>query len=468
MTPRKKGQKWEISYRCPGYSKPIYERFPSYEAAKLRVAEIEYEKSIGQLRPPQVSVAGDKGASKKFITVGELLDEYVQLYGLRHWGDSYLSYSRHRIEHYIKPYIGSVLLCDLTPHILDHFYNSLQDKPAVILKGHKATDKTISPQVIEKIHALMKSALNQAVTWGYIQTNPAVNITLPKVKSQAREVWTPDQAQAAIDLCDDLILRLAMLLALGCSLRIGEILGLTWDCVDITDESTANGTAGVYINKELKRCDKSSLDDLKRRGRSTVLFTFPDLKQGAKTSLVLKDPKTASSVRTVFLPETVANALRDMKAAQEADKNLLEAAYQDYNMVIAHPDGRPYEERQIAEKLRDLIQKNGLPPVVFHSLRHCSTTVKLQISGGNIKAVQGDTGHAQARMVTDIYAHTYTEDRRHLAQKMDQEFFRGCKQQPAPDIKAADDEAAQALRLLQENPAMVKLIIATLGGTADS
>ena len=467
MKPRQKGQKWEISYRCPGYSKPIYERFPSYEAAKLRIAEIEYEKSIGQLRPPQVSIQGDNSASKKFITVGELLDEYVQLYGLRHWGDSYLSYSRHRIEHYIKPYIGKVLLCDLTAHILDRFYNSLQDKPAVILKGHKATDKTISPHVIEKIHALMKSALNQAITWGYIQTNPAANITLPKAKSQAREVWTPDQAQQAIDLCDDPILRLAMLLALGCSLRIGEILGLTWDCVDITEESIASETAGVYINKELKRCDKSSLDDLKRRGRSAVLFTFPDLKQGAKTSLVLKDPKTASSVRTVFLPRTVSSALHEMKLSQASDKELLGAAYLDYNMVLAHQDGRPYAEHQIADKLRELIQKTGLPPVVFHSLRHCSTTVKLQISGGNIKAVQGDTGHAQARMVTDLYAHTNTEDRRRLAQKMDQDFFQGSKQ-PVSDGEAPEDETSQAMRLLQENPDMAKLIIAALGRSAGS
>ena len=464
MTPRKKGQKWEISYRCPGYSKPIYERFPSYEAAKLRIAEIEYEKSIGQLRPPQVSVLGDNGASKKFITVGELLDEYIQIYGLRHWGDSYLSYSRHRIEHYIKPYIGSVLLCDLTAHILDHFYNSLQDKPAVVLKSHKEQDKTISPHVIEKIHALMKSALNQAITWGYIQTNPAANITLPKAKSQTREVWTPDQAQQAIDLCNDPALRLSMLLALGCSLRIGEILGLTWDCVDMTEESTANGTAGIYINKELKRCDKSSLDDLKRRGRSTVLFMFPDLKQDAKTSLVLKDPKTASSVRTVFLPGTVLTALREWKAVQKTDKELLGAAYKDYDMVLAYQDGRPYEERQIAEKLRNLIQENGLPPVVFHSLRHCSTTVKLQISGGNIKAVQGDTGHAQARMVTDLYAHMNTEDRRRLAQKMDQDFFQGNKQ-VTPDTESTEDEAAQVMRLLQENPAMAKLLIAALGRT---
>jgi len=414
-----------------------------------------------------VSVPGDNSTSKKFITVGELLDEYVQLYGLRHWGDSYPSYSRHRIEHYIKPYIGSVLLCDLTAHTLDRFYNSLQDKPAVILKGHKVTGKTISPHVIKKIHALLKSALNQTITWGYIQTNPAANITLPKAKSQPREVWTPEQAQEAIDRCDDPLLRLAMLLALGCSLRIGEILGLTWDCVDITEESTRNGNAGIYINKELKRCDKSSLEDLMRRGRSSVLFTFPDLKQGTKTSLVLKDPKTTSSVRTVFLPGTVTTALQKMKTVQEADKELLGAAYRDYNMVLAHQDGRPYEEHQIADKFRRLIQEYNLPPVVFHSLRHCSTTVKLQISGGNIKAVQGDTGHAQARMVTDLYAHTNTEDRRRLAQKMEQDFFRSGKK-AAPDDRPLKDETGEALRLLQENPDMANLIIAAFGRTTGS
>ena len=39
MRPRKKGQQYEICYRCPGYTKPIYERFPTYEAANLRVAQ---------------------------------------------------------------------------------------------------------------------------------------------------------------------------------------------------------------------------------------------------------------------------------------------------------------------------------------------------------------------------------------------------------------------------------------------
>ena len=76
---------------------------------------------------------------------------------------------------------------------------------------------------------------------------------------------------------------------------------------------------------------------------------------------------------------------------------MLDSDYQDFGLVIAHEDGRPYEERQIAFLLRKLTDATGLPPVVFHSLRHCSASLKLQIGGGNVKAVQGDTDHAQSR-----------------------------------------------------------------------
>ena len=78
--------------------------------------------------------------------------------------------------------------------------------------------------------------------------------------------------------------------------------------------------------------------------------------------------------------------------------------------------------------LSTFIQENELRSVVFHSLRHSSTSIKLQISRGNIKAVQGDTGHAQARMVTEVYAHTNNEERLLLAQKVDENFF----QTPTP------------------------------------
>ena len=462
MKPRKKGQQYEISYRCPGYDKPVYERFSTLDEANVRCAEIDLARARGELRPPTRTAA----PAKMFLTVSELLDEYVQLYGLNHWGDSYLSYSRHRIEHYIKPFLGDYLVKDLTTHDVDVFYDQLLVTPAIVTKGHKDTGKTVSTDVIKKVHDLLRSALNQAVAWNYIPSNPAEKATLPRHKPKKRDVWTAAEAKHALDICLDAVLKLAMLLAIGCSMRVGEILGLTWDCVDISPESVRNGSASVFVNKEVKRCYKESLEDLKRRGHSDVILTFPEWKlTGSKTVLVMKAPKTESSVRRIFLPQTVAEALIAAREEQDKQKAFVGEGYMDFNLVIAHDGGRPYEEKQIAEMLRDFIKKEGLPPVVFHSLRHCSTSIKLEVSNGNIKAVQGDTGHAQARMVTDVYAHTHDDVRRTLAQKVEADFFHKEQAQPAGEKSvsekpAGDPTVMQAMQIIESNPQLAQLLLA--------
>ena len=345
----------------------------------------------------------------------------------------------------------------MTTHDLDLFYDSLQDQPAVVLKGHLKKDQMISPSVILKIHALMRGAFRKAVAWKYITVNPAENVTLPKYSSKERASWSASEVKYALAICENPVLKLAMLLALGCSMRIGEILGLTWDCVEWSAEALEAETASLSITKELKRCQKSSLEALEKRGRNKTLFVFPTWKQtDCTTALVLKPPKTESSIRTVFLPRTVAMALLDAKKQQDEIKLLLGSDYQDFGLVLAQPNGRPYERRQIERMLDVFIAENGLRKVVFHSLRHSSTSIKLQISRGNIKAVQGDTGHAQARMVTEVYAHTNNEERLLLAQKVDEHFF----QTPTPGAFAPTGEMQKVLQILAEKPELVKLLAA--------
>lgn len=75
------------------------------------------------------------------------------------------------------------------------------------------------------------------------------------------------------------------------------------------------------------------------------------------------------------------------------------------------------------EKMQKVIHAEGLPDVVFHSIRHTSVTYKLKLSGGDIKAVQGDSGHAQADMVTEVYGHILDEDRRKNAELMENAFY---------------------------------------------
>lgn len=92
-------------------------------------------------------------------------------------------------------------------------------------------------------------------------------------------------------------------------------------------------------------------------------------------------------------------------------------------------------QKPCCTKMKQIIKKEGLPDVVFHSLRHTSVTYKLKLSGGDIKAVQGDSGHAQADMVTEVYGHILDEDRKKNAQLMENAFYN--KENLNPDIHGA-------------------------------
>ena len=130
------------------------------------------------------------------------------------------------------------------------------------------------------------------------------------------------------------------------------------------------------------------------------------------TNLVLKKPKTDSSIRKVWIPKTVAYILREWRDIQDQYKDFLGRDYYDYNLVLTLPNGRPVENRTIDKEFKKLREKANLPSVVFHSLRHSSTTYKLKLNHGDLKATQGDTGHSQIDMITDVYAHILDEDRR--------------------------------------------------------
>ena len=79
--------------------------------------------------------------------------------------------------------------------------------------------------------------------------------------------------------------------------------------------------------------------------------------------------------------------------------------------------------RIVRDRFQKLCEENDYEVVVFHSLRHLSTGYKLKMTNGDVKSVQGDTGHAEAEMVTDVYSEIIDEDRRFNAQKMDKEFY---------------------------------------------
>ena len=289
-----------------------------------------------------------------------------------------------------------------------------------------------------------------------IEKNPCTYATVPKHKLQKREIWTAETLMYAMDVCEDERLKLAINLSFSCSLRLGELLGLTWDCVDISPEAIEENRAYVYINKETQRVKKESLKDLEGKD---VLLVFPSQHKTNTTVQILKTPKTESSIRKVFLPKSVANMLVEWKAEQDEVKEVLGEEYIDYNLVMATTFGNPIGTGAIRGQLKKLIEEHNLPPVVFHSLRHSSVTYKLKLNGGDIKAVQGDSGHSQVDMVTDIYSHIIDEDRRRNAELFEEAFYEKKNLDPkmreettTQTVDVPDDVDAELLAKVLANP----------------
>lgn len=424
-----------------GVKRQKWETFATNAEAKRRKVEVEFQQNSGTFIAPSAK------------TIRELLDEYVSIYGINTWALSTYEGRKSLIDNYINPLIGDMKLPEVTPRVMDQFYKSLLTVKSKPRPYQTPKNEFLSARTVKEIHKILRNAFNQAVKWELMSRNPVLNATLPKSEAKPREIWTSDTLFRALELCDDDLLALAINIAFSCSLRMGEMLGLTWDCVDITEDSINSGRASIYVNKELQRVSKQALDELDGKG---VIFIFPPILAGKHTRLVLKEPKTKTSVRRVFLPKTVAEMLVKRKAELDELKELLGDEYRDYNLVFCLSTGTPVEGQVINRGLNKLIKDHDLPKVVFHSLRHTSTTYKLKLTGGDMKAVQGDTGHAQMKMVSDVYSHIIDEDRRVNAQRFEEAFYSGASHEVAPN-EAVDEEKAKLIKLL-DNPEVATLL----------
>lgn len=465
---KKRGNKYSVIYSytdAQGNSRQKWETCKTLKQAQARKVTIEAEMLKGTFIEPRKQ------------TVEEFMWNFVKLYGEKKWGVSMYNSSCALIVNYIIPIIGQKQMQEMTARTVDELIQTLRHTPSVTTKTHKATSKFLTDSNIEKIYKLLRCAFKQAVRWEIIGKNPFDNAILPRTHYKARSIWNADLIRQALDACTESKLYIAMNLSFACSLRLGEILGLTWDNVHISDEDIAADDAWIYIDKELVRATQRAIDMI---GERDILYIFTPMMKNTKTRLILKRPKTDSSIRKVWLPKTVAYILREWQKAQAEMKEFLGDEYEDFNLVVAYKNGRPCDARMIEKGFSDLKKKAGLPNVVFHSLRHSSTTYKLKLNHGDLKATQGDTGHAETDMITKIYAHILDEDRKINAQKFEASFYsapdlRKVKApQVSPQLQTAlpsgqtppseKNSLVSLLIQLQQKPELLSSLAALLGG----
>ena len=441
---RKRNDKYSVIYSYideNGNRKQKWETYPTRAEALRRKKEIEFKQNLGNF------------VVRNCKTVEELIGEYITLYGKENWTYSTYEGNMGVINNYILPIIGNVKLEDINTRFIEQYYKKLLITPSVINSATgKKKHEYVSPSTIKDIHKILRSCFKQAMKWELIEKNPCTLASVPKHKTQHREIWNAETIFYAIDVCKDERLKLAINLAFSCTLRMGELLGLTWDCVDISTEAIEENRSYIFVNKELQRIKKSSLETLDAKD---ILYVFPSSHTKNTTLLVLKIPKTESSVRKVFLPRSVAEMLQKWKLKQLNTKAILGEEYNDYNLVMTSEFGSPLESGTIRVSFNKLIEEHHLPKVVFHSLRHSSVTYKLKLNKGDIKAVQGDSGHSQTDMVTDVYSHIIDEDRKKNAELFEDAFYK--KNNLDPNMVSEEVDMELLMKALA-NPEMRALL----------
>jgi len=465
-TVKKRGNKYvvissEPDSQLPGKHKQNWETFETEDEAMVRKAEIELEKARMKL-----------GAKATGVTVRKLLSDFIEIYGSSKWALSTYSSNKALIENYINPLIGDIDLSVINGMFADRFFRDMsKTRYIATVQKTRNTGKTLAPAMLNSINKIMRCAFNQAIRWEIVTANPFTKATLPDYHPAETKIWRSSDITSALAACGDIRLEVAINLAFACSMRAGEITGLQWSNVNVSEQSIREDDSWLYIDRELTRVSADALIALDDKD---VLFKFPKILPGKKTELILKTPKTRSSIRKVWIPRTVAELLLRYRQWQLAHISKLKEIgdeYLNFDLVLTEDSGRPYQNyKKHFDKLK---HSNDLPDVVFHSLRHSSTTYKLKLSGGDIKATQGDTGHAQVEMVTKVYSHILDEDRKINAQKFDEEFYNRAKRASSTsslgddrtsedfsgsfrtDKRSSQPDAKLLMELLEKNPALL-------------
>ena len=410
---RKRGRGYEIHYTYEN-KKGVKKQGTQTVKTKVEAERICREYDEGKENNDYVAPNKD--------TIAKLLDDFVDSYGKKKWGHSQFQGQTGLIRNYIKPLIGSNRAQTFTTKDADMFLDDLACTPAVT-QCNPNEPQPITPCTVRSCAKLLRTAFKQFKKWNIVKENPFNDATLPEHEAEERDMWDADTIAKALSLCKRTYLYISLHLAFACNVREGEICGLQWSRVHISDKDIEDDNARIVIDRQLSRV---SAEAIKKLGKKDIIIIFPTKmksEKDARQRLVLKKPKTKSSERTVWIPVTLAHILRRYKELQDETKYHMGNAYTDYDLVLAQSDGSPYEGNVISRRFRELVRENDLPFVVFHSLRISATTYKLALSKGDVKAVQGDNGHATADMTLRTYGRVLDSGRKVNAQRFEEFFY---------------------------------------------
>ena len=291
------------------------------------------------------------------MTIGEYLDRWLAdvrdtVRKSTHEGYEYA------IEPHIKPALGRIKLKDLNPAQIRWLYRD-------------RLDSGLAPAMVHKQHVVLHKALKAAVADGLIPRNAAAGLKLPRITREEIAPLTEEESRRLLETVRGARLEALYVLALSTGMRLGELLALKWEDVDLEG------------------------------GRLRVRRTLTH----AGKAFVLGEPKTKNSRRTIRLTKGANAALKAHLSRQLEEMERMGSLYQPGGLIFATEGGTIVNPSNLRNRsFKPLLKRAGLPPIRFHDLRHTCATLLLSKSV-NPKVVSEMLGHASISITLDIYSH---------------------------------------------------------------
>jgi integrase len=287
------------------------------------------------------------------------------------------------------PHIGSVPLQKVRARHLDRLYKALADHGG--RAGRKLRGKTV-----RNVHVLLSKALGDAVRRGYLVANPVLAVDPPaRDDSVERAAWTPEQVRTFLDVAAVDPLAGICRLALATGLRRGELLGLTWDDLDL-DEETVRVQRQVLV-----------------RPRAVA----------SERRVFIRDTTKTRRIRIVRFDPATADGLKRWKAAQNAERLEMGPAWRTDGGLGVHAawvvteGGSVVQPDTFLGRWRRLVKTAKVPAIPLHGARHSYATIALE-AGVRLDVVSAQLGHSNVATTANIYAHVSPAAAQDAAERM--------------------------------------------------
>ncbi len=306
------------------------------------------------------------------MKVSQWLDEWLASYTMNIKPATRSAYEEH-IRVHIKPSLGDIPLKQLSTRDIQQLYTNL-------LK-----ERELSPKTVRNIHGVLHRTLEQAKLLGYIRVNLADAAVTPRMEKKQVETLDAEDIGKFLAAIRGTKYEYPLFVAVFTGLRQGELLGLTWDCVDFEHGM-------LLINKQHNRV------------KGDTEFRFASLKN--------------DKARVLTVADEVIDVLKLQKQRQESWAAALGNGWENPdNLVFTTEFGRYINNKILYQNFKRIAKNWGKPGLRFHDLRHTYAVNSLR-AGDDIKTVQENLGHATASFTLSTYAHATPGMKRESAKRM--------------------------------------------------